>query len=374
MKATKQKGGNRMARLKCPCCGKPYNGKKCDECLYEAFGDVEVHNHAHGTYGVPASQTWGADIPEKKPVVVSAPRQTNRRRSANSGKRLLPIFLIPIICIVLSLLFELVVGIFVLSDTLDGFFTEEVPAPEPPAECFTLYQEDDITIFTPWQPNTPIEDDLPLYVENSNDRDVVIRSSMAAVNGIMAEDVFFYCEVEEDSVGSGLLWIDLDGLDTKTVGELILHLEICDADTYELMADGIPLAMYTGQLAETGSRSTEGTLLLDREGILLVYQGWQINALGEVEFSFYGQNSTDRSLYVTSDEILADGEPTDLYLWTQLLPHTRGWFSVTTAELFKLGAEDPSEIGKLSFLLYVNDYYNWDSFHFTQTAEIACNP
>lgn len=372
MEATKHKGGNCMARAKCPCCGKPYNGKKCSECLYEAFEETEKHDHAHGTYGIPASQTWKTEVPEVKPAVSPVPRQTNRHRSS-VGKRLLPILLIPLIITVISLLFETVVGIMVFSDEMDWVFPEETVV-SVPAESFTLYRGNGITVFTSWQPNTPIEDDLPLYVENSNDRDVVIRSSMAAVNGIMAEDVFFYCEVEEDSVGSGILWIDLDGLDTKTVGELILHLEICDADTYELMATGIPLAMYTGQLAETGSRSTEGMPLLDREGILLVYQGWQINALGEVEFSFYGQNTTDRSLYVTSDEILADGDPTDLYLWTQLLPHSRGWFSVTTAELFKLGVEDPSEISKLSFLLYVNDYYNWDSFHVTQTVEIACNP
>ena len=101
-----------MARLMCPCCGKPYNGKKCDECLYEPFGDVEVHNHAHGTYGIPATQTWKSVIQteaeERKPVVVSAPQQTSHRKTTHAGKRLLPIFLIPIICIVLSLLFSFV--------------------------------------------------------------------------------------------------------------------------------------------------------------------------------------------------------------------------------------------------------------------------
>ena len=38
-----------MARAKCPCCGKPYNGQKCRECLYEAFEETEKHDHAHGT-------------------------------------------------------------------------------------------------------------------------------------------------------------------------------------------------------------------------------------------------------------------------------------------------------------------------------------
>ena len=374
MKATKQKGGNCMARLMCPCCGKPYNGKKCDECLYEAFGDVEVHNHAHGTYGVPASQTWGTDIPEKKPVVVSAPRQTNRRRSANSGKRLLPIFLIPIISIVVSLLFELVVGIFVLSDALDGFFTEEVPAPEPPAECFTLYQEDDITIFTPWQPNTPIEDDLTVFVENNSGQDVVVHSSMAAVNGIMAGDVLFYCEAEAGAIGSGTLWIDLDGLDIETIGEVVLHLEILNADTYEYVNSGILLTLYSGQIAETVYPSTEGTTLGDQNGFSLKYQGWQVNEYGETEFLFYGQNSSSHALYVSSDEILADGVSTEEYLWTEILPGTQHWFSVTVSDPSRLDWKDPSEIGRISFSLDISDCYSWDRFNMTQAVDFACNP
>lgn len=367
-----------MARLKCPCCGKPYNGKKCDECLYEPFGDVEVHNHAHGTYGIPATQTWKSVIQteaeERKPVVVSAPQQTSHRKTTHAGKRLLPIFLIPIICIVLSLLFELVVGIFVLSDTLDGFFTEEVPSPEVPSERFTLYQDDDITIFTPWRPNTPIETDLTVFVENNSVQDVVIHSSMAAVNGIMAEDVLFYCEAETGTIGVGTLWIDPGDLDITTIGELVLHLEILDADTYQYINSGILLTLYSGQIAETVYPAAEGTTLIDQNGFLLKYQGWQVNEYGEMEFFFYGQNSTSHALYVSSDEIVADGISTEEYLWTEFLPGAQHWFSITIADLSMLESKDPADIGTLSFSLDISDYYNWASFNMTQAVEFTCNP
>lgn len=363
-----------MKRAKCPCCGKPYNGKKCAECLYEPFGEVEVHDHPHGTYGVPASQVWKTEVPERKPVVNSAPRQASRRKSANTGKRLLPILLIPIICIVISLLFELVVGIFVISDGLDGFFTEEVPAPELPAERFTLYQQGGVTVFTPWQPNTSIEEDLPVYVENSTGRDVVVHSSMAAVNGIMAEDVLFYCEAEAGAIGAGTLWMDLDGLDIKTIGEVVLCLEILDADTYAYIDSGISLALYSGQIAETVYPATEGTTLMDQEGFLLKYQGWQVNEYGETEFLFYGQNSTSHALYVGSDEILADGTGTEEYLWMGILPNTQHWFSVTVSDPSRLDWKDPSEVGRMSFLLDISDCYSWESFHMTQAVEFACNP
>lgn len=363
-----------MASAKCPCCGKPYNGKKCRECLYEAFGEVEKHDHPHGTYGVPASQTWKTAVPEEKPVVFSAPRQTYRRRSASTGKRLLPIFLIPIICIVISLLFELVVGIIIMSDSVDSFFTEEVPAPDLPAERFTLYQEGGITIFTPWQPNTPMEDDLTVYVENYSEQDVVVHSSMAAVNGIMAEDVLFYCEAEEGAIGVGTLWLDLSSLDIKTIEEVVLHLEILDADTYAYIDSGILLTLFSGQVAETVYPAAEGTTLVDQDNFLLTYRGWQVNDQGEAEFLFYINNRTAHALSVSSDEILTDGAGTGQYLWAEILPNTHHWFSVTVDDFSGQSWKDPSEIGTISFSLDISDYYSYDHFHMTQDVEFTCNP
>ena len=37
-----------MARQLCPSCGKPYNGKKCGNCLYEHFTEEIAHGfHTH---------------------------------------------------------------------------------------------------------------------------------------------------------------------------------------------------------------------------------------------------------------------------------------------------------------------------------------
>ena len=367
-----------MAKAKCPCCGKPFDGKKCRECLYEAFEETEKHDHSHGTYGVPAAQTWKTAVPtelrEERPAVFSTSRQQTSRRSSTVKKRLLPILLIPVICIVISLLFELVVGVFVISGGLDILFSEEVAVEDLPEETFTLYQQDGITLFTSWQPNTPIDGDITMYVENSSGQDVAVYSSLAAVDGIMADDILFYCDAADGSIAAGTLWLDVDGLGVKTIGELVLHVEIYESDSYENLATGILITMYSGEEPVVSSPGTEGTLLVDRDGFRLVYQGWQVNEYGEVEFSFYGQNNTAHALYASSSEILADGEAMELYLWREFLPHTQSWFSVTTGDFSMLETDDPSDIQTLSFLLDVYDYYVWDDFYFDQEVEFNCNP
>ncbi len=80
---------------RCPCCGAPYNGKRCRECYYEPFTE-EIAHGLHTHEGEPLI----IEQPEDRPVRRSVPtrqkecRQYSGRRKKTSPKWLWPILIV----------------------------------------------------------------------------------------------------------------------------------------------------------------------------------------------------------------------------------------------------------------------------------------
>lgn len=68
-----------MARRLCPSCGKPYNGKKCSNCLYEHFTEEIAHGfHTHEGEPLVIEGTQRKPIPVKDPFGCDRRPQSHR--------------------------------------------------------------------------------------------------------------------------------------------------------------------------------------------------------------------------------------------------------------------------------------------------------
>lgn len=86
-----------MAKKKCPSCNSAFNGRRCSECGYEVFDEIEVHSHAHAEYG--RQDPWDqAPAPNRTIEVRIGGEKGSTYRWAPAGKsRRAPFTLIEII-------------------------------------------------------------------------------------------------------------------------------------------------------------------------------------------------------------------------------------------------------------------------------------
>lgn len=368
-----------MARMKCPGCGGWYDGKKCRECLFVLFEEKEKHDHHHGVYGEPSPYTKPAQkkAPARPAVPESFPRNT---KTTGPGRKLLPLLLLPVILSVVSLLFQFVSEVaYEVDNILEEFAETPVDdvAVTVPTDGQVLYEGDGFRVVTAWQQGDPIEDDIPLVMENNTDRAITVSSSMVSVNGIMTDSVFFYSSAEGESTEESTLWVDLyemEEMGIDTVESIVLYVQAYDADTYETVDPGSVIALKTGEQADLSPEPPAGTELYNDNGILLRYLGWQETDSGEGEFWFYAENNRQQGVDISSSNIHADGTPLDTYLWQNFLPETRAWFYVWADDLSELGIDSLSEIETLEFSLFAEDFDSMEEIFSTDTLQIDCTP
>lgn len=345
-----------MAKMKCPGCGGWYDGKKCKECLFVLFEDEEKHDHHHGVYGETAPFTpKKTGAPASKPAVSTyfPPKQPKK---ANGLLRKLIIFaLLPAMISIFSTIFTFVSEVGDMVEDLIPASTAPIAIPD---DSFPLYTGNGFQIISFWQPGDSINADLPLVMENTSGNPVTVSSSIAAVNGIMTDAVFFYCSANANATAESTLWIDIDTLDAlgiDVIETIALYVQAYDADTYDTIDPGTLLIMKTDALSDLAPDLPEGTVLYNSDDFTLSCLGWQETETGEYNLWFYGENRMGKIINLYSSEIYANGTPTESYLWQAFLPETRGFFSVWFDDLSPLDIGSLSQIETLEFSLFAED-------------------
>ena len=130
----------------CPGCGAPWNGKRCRSCGYEPFREE------------PRRRT--APSPKKK---------TTRK------KRGFPGFLVLLVLIgaMIPILRDWGQKLEIMEEA-NRSVTQEAVIPD--AELRTLYQGENLHIFTTEYDAAHLSDGLTLYIRNDSDRDLVLQA------------------------------------------------------------------------------------------------------------------------------------------------------------------------------------------------------
>lgn len=311
---------------RCPCCGAPYNGKRCRECYYEPFTE-EIAHGLHTHEGEPLI----IEQPEDRPVRRSVPtRQKECRQYSGRRKKTSPKWLWPIL---------IVTAFMVAQYVLTEFITEKV------SSMSSLWSDDGDTY----------TDEIPVYLRNDSDRDVMLMSSMDCVNGYMTEYRLFLGEVEAGQEEMTSIWVndtDLESGNIETIGELSFCLEVTDASDYNPLDSTPPITLRADK---NNVRSVEsgGTTVLEEAGITLTYTGSEGELCEDGAFRFRVENHSERNIWLYTMETYVNGESADLFLFDELAPDAWGKCEMW---LYDAGVERVRDITSLELVLGVLDH------------------
>ena len=310
-----------MAYRKCPSCGQAYNGKRCGNCYYEPFGEVRTSFDLHREEEFPKREVPRREVP--RPRAASSYPARNRKGSGD-GKSVFK--LLGTIWAVMLVVTGVLPMLFEAFDNVGSSYQSVTVAPEPlplPNSGVVLYEDADVLVLADWD-GTPIDSDIPIFVQNFTGKDLTVCTDGVAGNGCMTDDVFFYCDAYRNSVSMATLWVDMDILGEMGIQEVQsvqMAMDVMDVDTYENLVDNAMVSLGEDHVQEL---SNSGTIVYDQDGFQLIYQGWDENAYGEPRLRFYARNDTQSAIELSGDGLLIDGEDTGCYLWQKFFPETQG--------------------------------------------------
>lgn len=359
-----------MERYQCPCCGAPYNGKRCRECFYEPFTEEITHGlHTH----------------EGEPLVISDPAKRPVRRAGASrrqecgdysGRRKSTLlkWAMPVVIVLAAILLRNALS----KPGFDGIW--DIPAPdytdmEPDAwdtvvrpEDFgsqtVLYDAEGIQVIADWCDETAGEKRIPVYVRNDSDRDVWIVSTFDSVNGYMARYNFLACSVQAGEELSTELWIDDSDLENggiEAIGELSFRLEIDDAAEYTTIGQTPQITLRIGAERDHAQPPEDGgTLIYRQDGVEVYYTGREGETWEDGLLLFRIENHSDRSVQVCTLEAAVNGKPADLFLFQDLTPGAWTKTDMMLYSLSDLGLKNIRDITSLEIVLAIWDGDNGD--------------
>lgn len=346
---------------RCPCCGAPYDGKRCRECYYEPFTE-EIAHGLHTHEGEPLI----IEQPEDRPVRRSVPtrqkecRQYSGRRKKTSPKWLWPILIVTAFMVAQCVLTEFITGKVSSMSSLwsgdgDTWETEAVIRPEDFHHQTVLYDKGGILAVADWKDGDTYTDEIPVYLRNDSDRDVMLMSSMDCVNGYMTEYRLFLGEVEAGQEEMTSIWVndtDLESGNIEKVGKISFRLQVTDDNDYSLLDTTSPITLYADRKFKR-SVDDSGTTVLEEAGITLTYTGSEGELCEDGAFRFRVENHSERNIWLYTMETYVNGESADLFLFDELAPDAWGKCEMW---LYDAGVERVRDITSLELVLGVLDH------------------
>ena len=342
-----------MAYRKCPSCGQSYNGKRCGNCLYEPFGEVQTSYDLHREVEAPRRE----ETPLRRTSVPRTQSRTQTRRKAPGGlmKRIAIIWgVVAVIIVVTSFLS----AFFSMMDGVGSSFVSIQAEPEIPmlAEGYVLYEDADILVKADWDGVSPVTGAVTIFVQNFTGKDLVVCTDGVAVNGCMVDDVFFYCDAYPNSVSMATLWVDMETLEDMGIGSIEgiqMAIDIMEEDSYDMMVEDC-ITGWGGEFRQ--DLYTGGTVIYDQDGVTVIYQGWEIDEYGDTRLQFYVDNSTETILDLSSSELLIDNQGTSTYLWQRFFPETK---AVVYGNLYDFALPDDANC-LVELELYLTPDGDWE--------------
>lgn len=340
-----------MAKRLCPSCGKPYNGKKCGNCLYENFTEEIAHGlHTHEGEPLVIEDTERKPIPTKDPFDCDRKAQHNRQTSARGRQtkkktsvgRIFGILVT--VMILLNAAFNLIAS-FAARGVFSGGYNQ---AQEVPEDYDTvLFSDDDITISAQDRELRAPGDGISLAIRNDTSQDLSVYGEDIQVNGYQLPDLGFYCELPKKSTNIATFYLDSQYLKytgSDTVENVTFSLLFCDADDYAEVFEIGPMEAEAEELPVAPSSEAVSTeLLYDQDGLTISYAGYVPDSFDEDILSnlvFCLENTTDGEINVYSNGATLNGEENDLLSLYCVLPANSKAIERLYWNLPEVGLED----------------------------------
>ena len=322
-----------MAKQLCPSCGKPYNGKKCGNCLYEHFTEEIAHGfHTHEGEPLVIEDTERKPIPAKDPFGCDRRPQSHRQYRKSRQAKKNPAGKVLGMVIAIIVLANVALGLFgsfaargILSDssrqteeTLGGYDT-------------VLFSDEDVTITALDSELRAPGDGMSLAIRNDTDQNLGVYTQELMVNGYLLPDAGFYCDLPKHSTSVSTLYLDSQYLKytgSDTVENMTFSLMFCDANDYTEVFEIGPMEAEAEEVSVAPSQEADSAeLLYDRDGLMISYLGFTPDAYDGDSLNnlvFCLENTTDNEISVCTAACTVNGqEESGLSLYVEIPAHTK---------------------------------------------------
>lgn len=369
-----------MASYQCPSCGKPYNGKKCRSCLYETFTE-EIGHGLHTHRGEPLV----IDAPVRRPIRRKNPFVWDKRTRTRKNK----FSWVGVALVLIIVLAEPVINGLVNLLESAGNAAESVvrvharPEPESwpdqmqvtmPAEGTVLLDRDGIRVAADWQDGDAFDGQIRFVLENNTDRPLWLTTESIVVNGFVMQYGSLFALADPGQTEEGYFYLDEQevlGAGITQFQEISFQMEVVDDETYDLLLTQ-PVT-FRPQCEEDYVQETPqpGTVLLDQDGVLLSYQGYEpVHPMPEEPcyggLKVYLENNTDYALGVYTLDAQVNGKKAEVYLWADLPAHSRCLALISLYDLENLKITSWDQLETVTLTLEIGD---WDTEQLLLTPE-----
>lgn len=369
-----------MTRYKCPCCGRPYNGKRCRECYYETFTEEIAHgNHVHEGEPLVLSETPPRQLP--RPTIGKKPDcspYTGRKKKDSPLK-----WLVAVLVVLVSLFaesadrVELGDVVEVIPDFNETYSVPTNREPEKPAALengLVLYDDRNVRIVADWEQGKAFENPITVWMENNSALELSAMTENLYVNGFLMEYSVFYCQAGPGELVQGELWLDGEELESCGITEvetILMTLLLLDQESYDTYGQSrvveLNCAVPAGFVQQTDD---SGQLLYEQEGLRVICRGIRGSQCEDSCLEFYIENTGDEPAEVFLSDCYVNGEEADVFLFCQLLPGTRAVMSAQLWNLPEIGVDTVAEIGDLGLVLELVSGENGASWQQTEVLYV----
>lgn len=368
-----------MATYKCPSCGKPFDGKRCRSCLYETFTEEITHGlHTHRGEPLVIDEPVRRPIRRKNPFVWDKRTRNSKNKFSWVGVALV---------LIIALAGPVLDGLLEAAESIGSAVSVAAPEPEPwpdqaldqmevpmPENATVLLDQDGIRVAADWQDGDAFDGQIRLVLENNTDHPLWLTTESIVVNGFVMQYGSLYASAEPGQTEEGYFYLDeqevMDAGITQ-FQEISFQMQVIDDETYGLLLTQ-PVT-FRPQCDEDYVQETlqPGTVLLDQDGVLLSYQGYEPDySLPEEpcygSLKLYLENNTDYPLEIYSLESQVNGKDGEVYLWADLPAHTRSVVRLSLYDLDNLKITSWDQLETVTLTLEIGD---WDTEQLLLTPE-----
>jgi len=347
-----------MKEPRCPDCGYRLKTNECPICCKRVPFPVTLRPESTQTRG-------------RRKVQVSFPKPVSgRKRRAVSPKQKTIWTVVAVVLAFAPLIGELLDEIHPPQPEYrdNSYYEDYLPAGAagaahiPSMEQQTLYDNQGILVTADSFGLLYDEPAVAMTVANTSERNISVSVSSMAVNGYMMNYSGLYCEAQAGETVQAFLWLDRDDLQNAgidTVADMVLQLDIYDADDYEDIASELRIGLQTSAAGFAQKVDDSGKTVYEDGGVRLIFRHAEVDEYGNAEFSFFAENLTEDPLYIGSDSLTVNGEETDAMLWCWLWPDTRCIDSVYLYEMSDYDIHQTGDLKQICLELYVENGTSW---------------
>lgn len=329
-----------MDKYICPSCGAPFNGKKCKNCAYESFSEEIAHNlHVHRGEPLVIHDTARKPIPYKDPFDCPKPPKQKTGKKGNLLTILVIVFLVLFLIGPIGMLVERIPGLFMTHSTP----TEPVTMP---LDAETLLDDGQFTIAAKWDSgpdhlyDTPENARILLYIVNHTDKTYNFSVQDLFANGYcLTEFCSLYVQAQPGETTESALYLSEQGLQIANISQIQQIEFSLEATAYSKRGTDIE-RWQAGPFTLRGSADadyvqpdlTNSQMVYADENLVLSYVCLWANDydenLEDMELVFCAENSSDQELSIYDEQILVNGDSSDVSLWARVPAGSKTLFKV----------------------------------------------